>query len=243
VLVVLAHHADRSALWAYERLRARSRGRVDLVLMDVVDDLETTWYHQLGAAGVGTEIRLRDGRRLRAHAVTAVLNRVLEPPRRPVAAAAPEDSEYALGELTAFAASWIRALAPRVVNAPTPQGLCGRWRPELHWRVLALRAGLPIVPLSIDSTDPPANPYAPSGLPGTNLLAIGGTLLTDGVPAAVAAGVRRLSALAGTAILGLRFAGSDPHLGGWRLIDASPYPDLSSAGELGVAALEAALAR
>jgi hypothetical protein len=43
-------------------------------------------------------------------------------------------------------------------------------------------------------------------------------------------------------VLGLRFDGEDPAREGWHLLDATPYPDLGSGGEDGVAALEELLA-
>jgi hypothetical protein len=47
--------------------------------------------------------------------------------------------------------------------------------------------------------------------------------------------------LSATRLLGLRFEGADSARAGWRFVDATPYPDLSLAGEAGVAAIEAAL--
>jgi hypothetical protein len=167
---------------------------------------------------------------------------MLAPPAAATAAAVPGDADYARNELTSFAASWIRALAPRVLNQPTPQGLCGRWRPPLHWRALAVEAGLPVAPLSVDSREgTPAFPR-PGDEASLTVLAIGGEPLTDGMPAEVRDGARRLAALADTPILGLRFAGGDPARDGWRLLDATPYPDLSAAGERGAEALAAQLA-
>jgi hypothetical protein len=202
----------------------------------------TAWRHEIGAAGARSDIRLADGRRLRTGEVGAVLNRMLAPPAAATAAAVPGDADYARNELTSFAASWIRTLAPRVLNQPTPQGLCGRWRPPLHWRALAVEAGLPVAPLAVDSREgTPAFPR-PGDEASLTVLAIGGEPLTDGMPPEVRDGARRLAALADTPILGLRFAGGDPAGDGWRLLDATPYPDLSAAGERGVEALAAQLA-
>jgi hypothetical protein len=241
VLVVLAHGTDLSARWAAERLRARGWGRVELVLVESLG-AATTWRHELGTGGACTDVGLADGRRLRTGEITSVLNRMLQPPLAPVAAAVPEDAEYVRNELTAFAASWIRSLAPRVVNEPTPQGLSGRWRAPLQWRALALQAGLPVAPLRFDSANPPLLAYGIDGEPSTVVLTIGGELLDGAMPKAIREAAERFAALAETPILGLRFAGHDPARAGWRLLDANPYPDLSSAGEAGIAALEALLA-
>jgi hypothetical protein len=66
---------------------------------------------------------------------------------------------------------------------------------------------------------------------------VGHEPLAPELPRAIRAAAARLARAAGTPVLGLRFARDD-----WRLLDATPYPDLSSAGEDGIAALEAQLA-
>lgn len=239
MILVLAHGYDQPALWAFERLRARG-GAVGLALVEDLEPLATVWDHRLGAAPPRTEIRLASGARLRTGDAGAVLNRVLQPPLGATAHAVEEDAEYARGELTAFAASWLRALAPRLLNPPTPQGLCGRWRSTVQWRALAARAGLPAVPLHLDSHAPGAE-GPPELQPGeTIVLTVAGELVEADddppAPSAVRAAARRFAHAAGTPVLGLRFAP------GWQLVDATPAPDLSSAGERGIAALEGALA-
>jgi hypothetical protein len=241
VLVVLAHGTDLSARWAAEWLRRRGWSRVELVLVESLD-AATTWRHELRAGDARIDIELTDGRRLRSDDVTSVLNRMLQPPLAPVAVAVPADAEYVRNELTAFAASWLRTLAPRVVNQPTPQGLCGRWRPALEWRALALEAGLPVAPATFDSRDPPPLGYGFDSAPSEVVLTIGGELFDGAVPETIRVAARRLVTLAETPILGLRFAGSEPARAGWRLLDATPYPDLSSGGDAGLSALEAVLA-
>jgi hypothetical protein len=243
VLVVLAHAGDASAHWAATRLRERGASPVEEVLVESLG-AATTWQHELGVDGATTEIGLLDGRHLRTGEVTSVLNRMLQPPLAAVAAAIPGDADYARGELTAFAASWLRALAPVVVNEPTPQGLCGRWRAPLQWRALALAAGLPAAPTTFESASPPPLGYGffEAAEPCTTVLMLGGELLDGEVPDAVRAAVRRFAALAETPILGLRFAGLERDRAEWRLLDATPYPDLSSGGEAGISALEELLA-
>jgi hypothetical protein len=241
VWIILAHSTDASALWAFQRLRARPGVRVEFVAAEALDSPMTYWAHTVGGDGACADIRLATGQRLSSPTVTAVLNRLVWPPAGQVAAADPADAGYARTELTAFAASWLRSLAPVVVNQPTPQGLCGRWRPPLHWRVLGMRAGLPVVPLHLTSAEPTdaGQDYAA----GTTVLTIGGELLDSRAPQAIRRAARRLATAAETEILGLRFAGADPAAGGWRLLDATPQPDLSSAGDTGIEALRAVLAR
>jgi hypothetical protein len=232
---VLTHAADESGLWAYSRLRARSRGETRIVLLEELDLTTTTWTHDVGRHGTRTCVHLADGPRVEARRTGAVLNRLPRAPWAMLTAGPPVEAAYATSELHAFAMSWLRSLAPVVVNAPTAQGLSGRWRPALHWRALAVQAGLPVVPLHLSSAEPAA---PDEGGPSTVALAVGGDLVGVSAPAAVRSAVRRLAALSDTAVLGLRFAGADPAAGGWRLLDATPQPDLRTAGEAGLAALE-----
>ena len=234
--LVLTHAADESGLWAYSRLRSRSRERTRVLLLEELDLAATTWTHGVGRQGIRTSVHLPDGRRVEAGASGAVLNRLPRAPWALLTAGPPGEAAYATSELHAFAMSWLRSLAPVVVNAPTAQGLCGRWRPALHWRALAVQAGLPVVPLHLSSTEPAA---PDDDGPSVVVLAVGGELVGASAPPPVRSAVRRLAALADTAILGLRFSGAEPAAGGWRLLDATPQPDLRTAGESGVAALEA----
>lgn len=239
--IVLAHSTDESALWAFQRLRARSRRPVELVLVEALDTPVTSWAHEVGEDGASIEVHLGDGRRLGTGEACAVLNRLTWPPMGLLAAASPADAAYAHSELTAFALSWLRSLAPVVVNQPTPQGLCGRWRPPLHWRIMGMRAGLPIAPLRMASAD--FHYCEDSAELSTMILTVGGELLSSDAPDAIRTAARNLAALSETTILGLRFAGADPARFGWHLLDATPQPDLTAAGEAGIAALEVVLAR
>ncbi len=242
--LVLCSAADASALWVYERLRARRRAPVALLFVEALAHEATRWEQRIVAGRANTTLSTSDGRQFRGDALGAVLNRMTALPLVVLEAADPGDREYARSELSAFAASWLRTLSTNVVNAPDPHGLCGRWRADLEWRGLGARAGLACGPLRLasDGPDRPRPWAAPVGR-STTVLSVDGRLLHPGVPAAVQQGGARLSGLARTRVLGLRFAGEDPARAGWQFLDATPYPDLSSAGEGGVAALEEALVR
>jgi hypothetical protein len=238
--MVLAHSFDESALWMFQRLHSRARHEVKLVLVEALEPAETTWAHRVGQAGGCIDVQLRDGRRLETMTAGAVLNRLTWPALALAVAAPPVDATYAQSEARAFAMSWIRSLASVVVNAPTSQGLCGRWRPTLHWRILGSQAGLPVAPLQMSSAGQNSDNDVPSD--STMVLTVGGELLWRGAPTAIRKGVRRLAEMSETPILGLRFVGADPAAADWRLLDATPQPDLRIAGERGVAALEELLA-
>jgi hypothetical protein len=241
--LVLCSAGDASALWVYERLRARGRAPVAVLFVEALNQAGVRWEQRVGRADASLTLATGDGRVVRGREVGAVLNRLTVPPLYVLGAADPADRDYARSELTAFAASWLRTLAARVVNAPDPHGLCGRWRQPLEWRALAGRAGLPCAPLRLASEGPdmPA-PWGLADEPGTaTVLSVDGRLLRAGVPDAVHRAGGCLSRMARTRVLGMRFAGVDPAREGWRFLDATPYPDLSIGGEAGVEALERAL--
>jgi hypothetical protein len=216
---------------------------VALLLVEALAHPAVRWEHRVDGGGAALTLRTGDGRTLRGADVGAALNRLLGPPLVVLDAAEPGDREYARNELTAFAASWLRTLATTVVNAPDPHGLCGRWRQPLAWRALAARAGMSCAPLRLASeganVPQPLSIGDPAGT--TTVLSVDGRPLHPGVPAALQRACARLSSLSATRLLGLRFEGADPARDGWRFVDATPYPDLSLAGEAGVAAIEAAL--
>jgi hypothetical protein len=240
VWVVLAHSFDESALWMFQRLQSRARQEVELVLVEALEPASTSWEHRVGEAGGWIHVQLSNGRHLETMSVGAVLNRLTWPALSLAVAAPPVDAAYAQSEARAFAMSWIRSLAPVIVNRPTSQGLCGRWRPTLHWRVLGLQAGLPVAALHMTSVG--QNIGSDLQCESTMILVVRGKLLYKGAPDVIREGVSRLAAMSETELLGLRFVGTDPGSAGWRLIDATPYPDMRIAGERGVAALEELLA-
>lgn len=239
--LVLCSVADPSALWVYERLRARGRATVSLVLVESLAAGDVRWDHRVDDGGATLVLSGADGARLDGRRIRAVLNRVLTAPLQAVALAELADRDYVTNELAAFAPSWLRALSATVINQPNPHGLTGRWRAPLEWRVLASRAGLPTAAMRIASDDG-ADPQS-VGLdePSSWVLAVDGRVLDAGAPPALHAAVARLSRRVDVRVLGLRFRGADAAAAGWRLMDASSSPDLSLAGESGVAALEQAL--
>jgi hypothetical protein len=241
---VLCSAADASALWVYERLRARGRAPVGLLFAEQLAHPAVRWEHRVDTHGASLTLATGDGRTLRGADVGAVLNRLAAPPLAVLEYADRDDREYARNELTAFAASWLRTLSATVVNAPDPHGLCGRWRRPLEWRALAAQAGFACAPLTLASADPDGVDRADgdAGGPGATLLAVDGRILHPAVPAAAQHACARLTRRCGTRVLGVRFEGPDPAGRGWRVLGATPFPDLSFAGEAGIGALEQALA-
>ena len=210
--LLFCDRSDRSALWAYGRLRARGLP-LELVTTDMLG-YALGWEHRLSSADVTIRIELADGRTIEGED-RGVLNRVAAVPAGLAAGAAAADREYALQELHAFWLSWLNGLRCPVLNRPTPLGLDGPWLDRTEWLVLAERAGLVTAPyLSSSGAD---NQFV-----GRYVLVVE-RVMVGVAPPEVVAGCRGLAALAGTALLGVEFS-SD---GAWTFVNATPHPDLS----------------
>ncbi|MBV9366478.1 MAG: hypothetical protein JO286_14785 [Solirubrobacterales bacterium] len=238
--LIVCSSVDHSALWMHERLQARARAPAALLLVEGLADVRIRWRHAVGRSGTSVTLRLPDGNEVSSAELRGVVNRLVTAPLVLLDAVEPEDRDYATNELTAFTASWLHALAPTVINAPTPHGLVGRWRLPLEWRVLGRRSGLRTPDLHLTCTAP-GDVLSESDQPSTTLLAIDGHVFDQRASSSVQRAVARFSAMAETRVLGLRFEGEDPSANGWSLLDATPYPDLTLAGDAGVEALEQAL--
>jgi hypothetical protein len=238
--VVLCWGHDEPALWAADRLLRRGRLRpLELVRLEHLSSPLVRWEHRFTDGSARVRIGLPDGREIDSREVRGVLNRVLGAPTAAAVVGHPEDRAYATSEAGAFAAAWLRALGPVVINAPRPNGLVGAFLHDVQWRSLGRRAGLDVAPYAADSAT--LNGHG-GDEPSTRLVAIGGRVLAQGVPAEVQAGVAMLAGLAGLDVMEVRFAGAPGPGDRWLFLDASPYPDLRAAGEAGIEALEAALA-
>jgi hypothetical protein len=228
--LVLCDRSDHAALWAHRGLEARGFQPLELVTADALA-YALRWEHRVGAAGASVAVELADGRRIDGGRVRGVLNRLVAVPEGHLALVRDEDREYARQELHAFFVSWLACLPGRVVNRPTPQGLCGSWRHRSEWLALAAAAGLPAAPFRMDG-------HAGGGglvAPWRTVLVVGGEALGVELPAAVRVGCVRLAELAGATVLGVEL-GPDG-----RCTGATPLPDLRLGGERGLDLLAAAL--
>ncbi len=230
--LVLCAETDFPALQAYEGLLRAGLAPVELV---TAGDLARarTWEHRIGLSGTWVRIVLEDGRKLCSSSIHGVLNRLLWPPDDWVGQAVAADREYAAGELAAFYLSWLHAL-PRVVNRPTPAGLCGRWRPASEWAVLAVRAGFDTLPFSQMSSPNPETAL-------TSVIVLHGEVFGAPVSPQIERACARLGQAASTDLLGVDLldAGKDDLL----FAQATPFPDLGIGGPGLTQALARALAR
>lgn len=240
MIYVLCDLVDRPALWAADRLRRRGR-RVEVVTAQVLE-CALRWRHALSPAGEATvTIDLADGRTISSAAPAGVLNRLSHGPRARVDRVGGEDRDYAAQEMNALFLSVLEAMPGPMVNAPTAQGLCGRWRHPSAWAVLAAQAGLPTAPYrQSDRTDPDQAWMAPRPPGAVTVFAVAGRAVAPpSVPYAIQQGCLRLAQRTGEALLGVDL-GPGPD-GGWRMAGASPAPDLMQGGEPLIDALDLAL--
>lgn len=225
---------DLPGLWAYRKLRNHHQGRLRLVTPEEMG-AAPTWEHRVGAGATSCRIVLDGGDAIDGSRLQGVINRMTRAPQftcdpQP----AQEDLDYAAREGYAMVLSWLTALPCPLLNPPSPRGLCGAWRGTSEWLQLGRKAGLSVLPLTLGA--PPSPP--PDG-GWRRLLVIDGALLAEDPahppPEAVAEGCLHLSRLARSPLMQVWF-----HLAPdctWRFGSASPLPDLSLAGERGIAAL------
>jgi hypothetical protein len=232
--LLVASRQDTSALWAFERLSARGRP-CQVVLTEALQSSEVRWFHSVSTRGAGVTVTLAGGRRIDSADLAAVLNRAVNAPLTLMAQMQWQDSDYARTEQSAFALSWLHALAPVVVNPPAARGLAGAWRSPAEWSGLARRTGLDCASHEADSHDPGGVncfPQVPQ-----NGLVIGERAFGLAARPEIRAAAIALAKEAGTPLLGLWFTDEISP----RLTMATPHPDLSLGGESGIDALEAVL--
>lgn len=229
--LVMCSASDLAARWAYEGLKQLGLMPLELVLAESLG-YARVWDHRVGSDGAAVRFELPDGRKICGSRVRGVLNRLLAAPQDLVEMAAPQDREYAAGEMMAFHLSWMCALPGIVINRPTPQGLCGAWRHTSEWVMLASQAGLP-TPIfrqsAHDAADRGYRSLAPPDVPVISLVVMGGEVFGAPVRAEIAAGCRKLAELAGTEMLGVDFSTVPGK--GLQFAFATPYPDFTLGGK------------
>jgi hypothetical protein len=238
MFLVLHESHDMAAIWATQRLRARGH------VVEAADGHELAgvrrWHHRLGRAGAEFEIVLASGRVLASRAICGVFNRLSFLPAAWLQRIGGADRDYAVQEMHALYLSWLNAIPGRIVNAPTPQGLCGNWRHHSVWTVLAHRAGLPVARYTQSQDDDPAFRWTANGTATQHVLVVRDKVVAPlGCPEALDGPCRRLAGLAGCHLLGIGFDEAAP--GAWRFHSATTMPDLVVGGELAVDALAHAI--
>jgi hypothetical protein len=210
MLLVLCDPSDVGALWAGLGLRSR------------VPDVEIVSTEELGSAlrfdlrldrsFRSVQIDLADGRHISSTELSGVLNRLQTVPTGQLDRAAASERTYAQAELEALHVSWLAALECPVINRPKPHGLCGAFRSDLEWAMLAAQAGLP-VGSNLDNLDNLHRPVGDkSGVAGPgvhppkstlSLVVVDDEVTGSPVPSPVVDAARRLREVSGERVIGL----------------------------------------
>lgn len=250
--IILCSATDHAAHWAYSELRRAGLEPVEIVAEETLA-MPLSFEHRIGERGVRTRLEVAGGLVLDSGTVEGVLNRVTSVPARHVHLAAPAERDYALMELNALWASWLRGIPAPVLNRPNPLGLCGAVRHISEWRSMAAAVGLDPVPYRLADDDPEAlrspwesvlDPWPGTGCHDcglyagaaarTTVLVVGEQALGEDVPKAVSANCIALAQRAGLGIMGADFEVAG---GAWRFLEATPRPDLRKGGPPLIAAL------
>src|SRR5690242_141704 len=231
MFLVLCSSNDYGAQWAFTGLKRMGLTPVELVTSEELA-YSRFWEHRVGVASASVRLMLPDGRIICSSGVSGVLNRLLSAPQELVNYARPLDRDYASQELSSFYLSWLSALPGKVINRPTPQGFCGRWRHTSEWALLAQQAGLPAPPFRQTTQHEPEQGYrslAPQGATVESVVVLGGDVFGAALPEDTLDSCRRFAALAGDPLLGIDlFHAND---GRWNFATATPYPELTRGGE------------
>lgn len=225
--LVLCSATDIPALWAARELAARGLQPLEIVTPEALAYCRR-FSHRLSSNGSATEIVLADGRIIHSEAVRGTLNRLQAIPVAHLICAIATDRRYAQQELFALYLSWLHALPGKMLNRPTPRGLCGEWRHASEWIWLAARAGLSSAPYRKSDRGEAAVPARPVSNILHSVIAVKGQCCGAIAPGAVAEACDRLLDLSGVGLLGINFdLGAD---GLWMFREATPFPDLRLGG-------------
>ena len=219
---MLCTETDFAALWAWQELRRRGAGPVDLVTAGALASA-MRWRHELNGEP-DLEIALADGRILRRSEIGGVLNRLTYVPLR-AAGIAPTERPYAEQEWRAFFSGWLYSLPGPTLNRATAHALSGTMRDRSGWLALAGQAGLPAVSRRFSYPCPPE----PQWEDRFSAIVVGRNVL--GLPSedeSWKASCARLAEAADCGLLGLDFVRA--HDTGWVLSYATPLPDLRAGG-------------
>ena len=237
IWLVLCHSADPAGVWAYERLRERLPGPVELVTAEELARAPV-WEHRLGS-DVVARVELEDGRTIDAAGVRGTVNRLSWIWFDRVSQAVPGDRAYAAQELHALVTSWLAALPRPVLNPATAQGLAGALRHRSEWVALAERSGLETPRLRLASNVDTVEEEGSSD-PADRVLVVGDAVLgPPDAPDAVVDGCSELARACGCGLLAVDFDRAAD--GSWRFRAAEPAFDMRAGGEPLADALAAAL--
>lgn len=215
---VLCEPDDHDVLWLAAALRRRGED-VELVLPEELM-VASALTCRIDSTGVTSSLRLHDGRRMDADAPKLVVNRLVDLPT--IVGGLPADLTYLAEEWRAATVAWLRTMRCPVLNPPRAAFLAGPRLSTPAWRAVARAYGVPVSSWQSDTAQATANPV--------NLICLGTRCIdpTGSAPPELAAPLTAISRYVGAPLLGVTFDRTDDR---WVLVDATPRPPLSAAGE------------
>jgi hypothetical protein len=216
MFLVLASRFDDAS-----RALVKAWAEHDARLLTPADLSISGWRHDPAAR---RSIAVVDGGEVDAEEIDGVLTRLPSVLEHELAAVVPGERSYAAAEMTAFLTHWLATLPCPVLNRPTATSLSGPyWRRE-RWIHVAARAGIPVARYRRSVDLSASSALEPEG-GGVDVTVIGQQWF--GPEEVLARQVRRLADLAGVDLLAARFSSPEPDA---RLLDATPWPDLTVDG-------------
>jgi hypothetical protein len=225
--LVLCTADDLAALWAARGLAARGLQPLEVVTAEMLA-FNRCFEHRLLGGQSSVRITLADGRVIDGANVRGAVNRLQIIPGSHLRTNS-KDRQYAEQELFALYLSWLYSLPGKMLNRPTPQGLCGEWRHPSEWVWLANQAGLATAPYGQSEARAAPSLQLPSSSLNRTIIVVEGNCCGAAAPERVIAGCARLAEISATSLLGVEFEVAPGKE--WIFSKATPFPDLRLGGE------------
>jgi hypothetical protein len=225
--LVLCTSDDLAALWVARGLTARGLHPLEVVTAEALA-YNQRFEHRLIAGRPSVKITLADGRVIDSEAVRGTLNRLNLIPGSHLRADS-KDRQYAEQELYALYLSWLYALPGKMLNRPTPQGLCGSWRHQSEWVWLANQAGLATAAYGQSELREAPQPHTLTPAANRTIIVVEGLCCGASAPEKITAGCAQLSESSATKLLGVDFHVTPG--GEWMFSHATPFPNLRLGGD------------
>ena len=238
MILVIAEPHDTPALWLRNRLAGLLEEPVRLTT-PVQLLCSRRIVHRLDSAGGGFEFEASDGARIASEEVDGVVSRILSVPVAQLRVATESDRRYAEEELYAFLLGWLGSIDCPVLNAPSPDGLCGPFHGLLAIRQFAATAGLFCDAAVAAPGAPEPDLHASEGTFELHY-ALDGRLIGPLVDAGTRDRLLGFARLWGARLLQIQSRSEE---GRRRLVGASPLADFRLGGDKLVRAVARALGR
>lgn len=201
--MILCHPGDHAAIWLHGAMRATGLPDAQIVSVEQLV-YSRSIVHRMDSTADAGEIRLADGRAVRADSITGLVNRFRYLPSDHFAAATPDDRRYATDELHAFMLAWLDAVPGLVVNRAHPGALGGDSFGPLLLHQQAAAVGLPIAGTLRSSRAHAVTEASPPAV--RSAIVFGHRVFGPVLPRPIQDGCRRLAVALGVPLLQVDFA-------------------------------------